>query len=309
MKHLFLSMAAVAMLASCSSDEIIDKAQEQKTPISFKTPFVDNMTRITTSKASDLWGWQAETQIFNAEDVAADGTYTNTAYWLPSTQYEFVALAPQGVTNVTASKATGNNTGKIEIADYTNDGDKDLMFATASITSQATASDNTAVGLTFQHMLSKVKFTFVNAFASDVNTIKVSGITMSKFNTVGDLTAQGTTYTWSNLETEGTKTFTGVDGFTGSWSTDEYLLIPTTTALTIAFTTELFSGGVSIGSKQHSINLTTAELGTGGLLPGHSYEFTATLTADNVTTDGVTSITFTVQDGGWTPGMGTAILQ
>ena len=84
-KFLFLGIAATAMFASCTNDEMVEK--NPSSAIGFET-FVDKSTRATdvtkvNLTAFEVYGWRTKDaitkQIFDAQDVTANNgvcTYT-----------------------------------------------------------------------------------------------------------------------------------------------------------------------------------------------------------------------------------------
>ena len=187
-KFLFLGIAATAMFASCTNDEMVE--MNPQSAIGFET-FVDKSTRAAedVTKANltafEVYGWRTKgattEQIFNAQAVTANNgvcTYSPLQYWVGSYKYDFEAVAPKsGENGVTVDDSYGAST-----ITFVSDSKTDLIYASASkdlssydYGTLATATD--AVGLTFGHLLSRVKFTFTNgAEANSAATITVSDV-------------------------------------------------------------------------------------------------------------------------------------
>jgi hypothetical protein len=101
--------------------------------------------------------------------------YDVPQYWLPGNTYYFAALAPVGG-NWALNTANANTYGA-GIVDFINvDGSEDLIYASTSV--QAMVNENEAVKFTFNHLLSKIKFTFKNGFAHSNIYVDVQDVTM-----------------------------------------------------------------------------------------------------------------------------------
>ena len=182
-RFLFLGIAATAMLASCTNDETVE--MNPQNAIGFET-FVDKSTRATDVTTADLaafelYGWRTKgtttEQIFNAQAVTANNgtcTYSPLQYWVGGYNYTFEAVAPEsGEGGVTFNDVNGSSTITFE-----SDAKTDLIYASATATTQDNiTSAPAAVGLTFNHLLSRVKFTFTNGAATNsAATITVSDV-------------------------------------------------------------------------------------------------------------------------------------
>lgn len=191
-KLLLVGIAATAMLASCSNDETVG-TPEQNAAIGFSS-FVDKSTRAvnTGNKLEDpfkVWGFRGDVNDFvNVEQVAVDGTYNPAQYWTLGYKYNFAAIAPQSVvgkdTEVTCTNGTVSGT-----LNFTNeDNVTDLLYA---FNGDMDATDEIPTGkvqLTFDHMLSKVKFTFANGFDTDEYSFYVENVTIKNVESQAALT-------------------------------------------------------------------------------------------------------------------------
>ena len=180
MKKLFvLALAAFAMVA-CVNEQITEMPNGGE--ISFENAFIDNATRVGYESANDLdafqvWGFVKEVAgtIFNGTQVTRNGndwTYSGTQYWAPGQTYYFSALAPVGleesvlkVTPATVDAAAKKGLGTVEFTNV--DGTTDVIYAHKEQIAAQAGQTNGPVALTFNHLLSKVKFTFTNGFPSD----------------------------------------------------------------------------------------------------------------------------------------------
>ena len=171
MKKLFvMTLAATAMLASCSSDDTMEVPQS-KSAITFAA-FINKSVRATDATLANLgsisvYGWRDADCIFNKQIVTVGtdgkGTYTPVQYWQAGHTYSFEAVAPTSVDGASfTAKSTGGS------FNYTNDASIDLLYAKAAdVTTASSLTGNPgAVHFTFKHLLSRVKFTFNNTFAA-----------------------------------------------------------------------------------------------------------------------------------------------
>ena len=165
-KFLFLGIAATAMFASCTNDEMVE--MNPQSAIGFET-FVDKSTRATdVTKANltafEVYGWRtkdATEQIFDAKAVTANNgvcTYSPLQYWVGGYKYDFEAVAPKsGEKGVTV-----NDTYEASTITFASDSETDLIYASASKDLSSydygtLAAAPGVVDLTFGHLLSRVK--------------------------------------------------------------------------------------------------------------------------------------------------------
>ena len=200
MKKILLSLAAVAMLAACSKEETL--VQQAPEAIGFDT-FVDNATRSVNDPSFSntylfsnfgVFGKVEGATLFDNVTVtgsAIKGTwsYQNTQYWIAGAKYSFGAVAPKTInvnevdtpvytnasftTAVTEVDGVNKYTGTTALT-FANTGTTDLLYAWAE--QDGKVSGNTTVGFSFRHVLSKVKFSFKNAYDASTATIKVHTI-------------------------------------------------------------------------------------------------------------------------------------
>ena len=193
-KHLLIVLAAVG-LAACTQEEFV--ALPQSDAIAFDGGFVDNATRAavdpstTTAKIEDfnVWGFMTDNTgtVFSGdkvEKVSNVWTYANTQYWAPARDYFFAAVSPAGSANWSLDVPPTVGAFNPGVLSFTNDnGSEDLLYATASVTTPdyAALANNgmEKVKFQFHHLLSKVKFTFANGFATNNVTVKISNVKMT----------------------------------------------------------------------------------------------------------------------------------
>ena len=260
MKKIFFALIAVVAMASCSKDEVIEVNREQ---IGFGEAFVDNGTRADYSSGKSIDAFKVygtlkgngnTVQIFNGANVTrptdlASGVYDQTKawicnevqYWVPSAEYNFAAIVDGVATATEGLPATIPFT----VADGVDN--KDLLYATATVTTNANAepitgvNDKDFVAFTFDHLLSKVQFTVANEMATNYS-IKVTGITVTGAKKDGLYTigTENSTWTTTTEDTVPSLTFgtTGViesANTAGASETRQILPVEQTLAVTIAY--------------------------------------------------------------------------
>ena len=208
MKKIFLiGLTAAAMLASCSNDETVEMAQQKA--IGFSNAFVNNGTRsvvdpsFTTLTLNDfaVYGFTQNGQIFNGEKVSKGGTawsYDNVQYWVPGNTYTFGAIAPYSVAGNVSNVTLPTGAAKVgmEVAFTNTDaGQVDLLHAAPAQITGVTPTYTTPVSMTFNHQLSKVKFSFQNSVGEGYN-VKVSNVKITDAFKEGTLTVAATGNTW-----------------------------------------------------------------------------------------------------------------
>lgn len=324
MKKSLIAVLAIAGVVACNKTEVVEVAQSGA--IQFENAFVDNATRAavdpstTTATLNEFAVYaymdQPSGMIFNAEKVSKNDagawTYTNIQYWAPSHTYYFGALAPY---NTTVDTATANEYGIGVVSFENTDGKTDLLYAAETRTTGATIeAAPEAVKFQFNHLLSKVKFSFTNGFNNNNATITVKNIKMVvPSNGTIDLAqadwwstnqwklgAGTTTLEFGDMETA------KVEMGKKSESANERLVIPTTGSAEqvypVTFDVELYYGD----QLAYTSSLTT-EISWVDLVIGKAYNFHATLDATNIVPgeDGkLYPIEFTATVKDWVDGNG-----
>lgn len=308
MKKIFLiGLTAAAMLASCSNDETVEMAQQKA--IGFSNAFVNNGTRsvhdpsFTTLTLKDfaVYGFTQSGQIFNGEKVSGTTStgwsYDNVQYWVPGNTYTFGAIAPYSVAgNVSNVKLpTGAAKVGMEVAFTNTDADQvDLLHAAPAQITGVTPTYTTPVSMTFNHQLSKVKFSFQNSVGAGYN-VKVSNVKITDAYEKGTLTVAATENTWGgqtskNLELNFGNVVDNASGTNAAFiantktleSYNEKLMIPMgTDTYTISFTAEMYKGTVLLGIYPHTVQIKNVEFKL-----GYCYNFKASLTHENITGEG-----------------------
>ena len=307
MKKILFAVFALAALASCTNNEVIELNQQA---IAFGDVFVDNATRADYSQAGKLvgsfkvYGTANDVLIYNGnavtrpDAVTSGGAYMDTAwlcdaatqYWVPNATYNFMAIVDGGESEVDEMPTTIDFT----VADGVNN--KDLLLATASVvvnnagTKTGDLSTNSLVAFTFSPLLSKVQFTITEneptGYTFDITSIKATGVQAKGTYTIGTTIENGV---WAPVA----GTPIALEFVNGPLQ-----ILPVEQTLEITLTYDIKFNGTKISSATKSATL-------------NSYDFEAN-TAYNVTaTLSLTDqIEFTVNEvDGWTTNSGDITLQ
>ena len=313
-KYLFIGIAATAMLASCTNDEIVEVAP-QGNAIAFSNAFVDKATRATdVTEVSEIIvnGWRTKgtttEQNFSNQKVTKSGgtwTYDPVQYW--DANYSYVFETAYNVGNNVATWAPANAGGTITVNN--NDGETDVLYARV----EKAAGNQTTVEFTYNHMLSRVKFSFKNAFESTAAaTITVTDVTLKAY-TSASVTPVNVAKPYWTFDTNAALATTGM-AFTSSEvkdmevasdakETEHHYIIPNAQAdgatamadYLVSFKVVLTQGSVSDTYTHTDLALPIK------LQAGNSYDFTVDLTAKNVNPkEQLTPIEFSASVAAWT---------
>ena len=197
MKKLFISMLAVAALASCSQEDVI--VADKGDLIGFNS-FVENSTRADDPSYSanniksfkvygTVNGGQGDVLIYPGTLITkGDAEYGSpwtcpvSQYWIAGATYKFVGIVDGEVDGVTKTYPEDGMPTSVE---YTADGKTDLLCQTIDYTAIsadqiADGKKNDIVKFNFSHLLSKVNFTVVNGTPNeDGYSIVVKNITFN----------------------------------------------------------------------------------------------------------------------------------
>ena len=300
MKKLFVALLAVAGLTACFNEEVV--RVQDPTAISFEANWVENATRAneaqdpsTTTESLtgfNVWGFidSPEGKVFEAEDVTGtqgNFTYVNTQYWLPGHKYYFAALAPMDSANVEVDTTKASIEGLGVVTFENINGTEDLIYAANVEEAPELGQEAQPVKFTFNHLLSKVKFSFTNGFNNDLAYIDVKNIKMVVPSQASINLAQAdwwSTNQWKLIDAVPTilefgdacaKTAAGVKQV----SANERLTIPAdaTQAYKVTFDVVLYFGDVVAFEKTLESNIEGVALEI-----GKAYNFTATLDHTNI---------------------------
>ena len=310
MKKLLVSVLAIAGLVACTQETTL--VQKGNAPMEFGAAFVDNATRadeaadpsITTAtiEGFNVWGFMDSPagKVFEGEDVTGSQgnfTYVNTQYWIPNHDYYFAALAPMDSDNWELNTEAANTygAGVISFDNKKAEGGEDLLYAAKMLSTKdleaGEAPEGGVVKLQFNHMLSKVKFTFTNGFDNENAKIDVKNVAMEVPAKASIKVAQQdwwSTNQWVLVEGEKTTlAFGDACANTGigdkQETAKERLTIPAdaTQEYTVTFDVVLYQGTVEAykGTKTVTIENVALEI-------GKAYNFKAELNASNIMADG-----------------------
>lgn len=181
MKKLFISMLAVAALASCSQEDVI--VADKGDLIGFNS-FVENSTRAALDpsysanniQSFKVWGTVNNVNIYNGAVVSRNNKDYNVAwdcegnqqYWISGADYVFAGIVDGDKAGVSTTTAVNGLPTSIV---YTADGATDLLCQTI-VRKAYTGSD--IVAFNFTHLLSKVNFTVNNKSTGALDYIFVA---------------------------------------------------------------------------------------------------------------------------------------
>ena len=266
MKKLFISMLAVAALASCSNEQTLELNPGEA--ISFGGPFVENSTRAavdpsytnSTLKAFQVWGTIAASDAQSVVPIYANNKVEGNVgagniwkvtdenapkqYWVNGASYKFAALVNAGEVTLGTDKLPAKAAFDATAAAT------DLLYATP-VERTGVATGNVPVAFTFAHLLSKVKFTVNNnstdaiGYSFVVKDIKVNGFKAGEVNLVdGNWDFTGKTkadYEVANIVV--------ATGDAKEENAQELLLIPG--AFDITFKVDILSNGTTIATHSY----------------------------------------------------------
>ena len=301
MKKICIAILAAATFASCSNEDTVNV--DNGALIGFGKVFVENSTRANDLAAGNfdfgVYGLVEKggksALIFDNQTVAANGTYSPAQYWIAAAQYYFTAIAPKTNANWSYTTTTAH-TGTITFNNMAAAANQDLLFAYVkpNATPEQITTEPDAVGFTFNHMLSRVRFTFTNGFGAGSNIkLEVKDVTITDAYASADLeVADGAPATaWSNFGETFSKNFGQVggatlatltdEGTTMSASTEHFYLIPANKAYNVTFTVDLYQAGVMLDTYARTATIPVTEMKS-----GMSYDIKTTLTANNTSDDG-----------------------
>ena len=327
MKKIFVAMLALAAATACSNDELVSVNQEA---IGFDNAFINNSVRSVNDPSFKedhmftdfaVYGFVEGATLFDGVQVAKSITngklssewkYKDTQYWIAGANYNFHAVAPMTDGDWTKKAASKDGV----TLEFTNDGTTDLLYALTA--QQGKAEGNPQVAFDFRHILSKVKFSFENAYNATNATIKVKNIVITNphktatvvldANTVWSAHAVANDFTLSfGMATDAETTTDAKENAEVAYafgatyeSQNELFLIPSSEsyAYNVTFTVELLVDKTLVKTYNHKATVAFAPVA------GYSYDIKAIINADNIDPEHKQEpIEFTVNTlPGWTTG-------
>ena len=280
-KSLFVLGVAVAALASCTNEEVVDVADSNL--IKFDNVFVGNNTRAsvtqtTTDAIKNFYVYatkNSDNAFFNNVKVYESSVpnvwvYDDLKQWEAAT-YAFAAYSNGGNAADTDGKidnVSWDGT-KLTFTDYSVDYADQRDFVASISASQLNAA-NTPVAFKFAHTLAMVKFTLKSTLGDGDNKITISDfkVTGAKNKATLDFNASGCTWgTPSEAVTlNNAASFESTTSVPGE--SDEFVVIPQTASLEVAFTAAI--DGMQEKNLKATIANTTWQ-------PGFRYNYVATI--------------------------------
>lgn len=231
---------------------------ENKLAIEFDNAFVENSTRAADINATNLANFGVYGSIKNANGdtgltfdntvVSKNGNtgayeYSPAQVWASNATYTFVAFAPY--TDRQWSYAVTNNQAYNGVITFNNaaaQANQDLLFAAEDRTTEVIDSKPEAVALTFNHMLSRVKFHFTNSFHAGSNVaLKVTDVTITDAHSTGTLAVNdGQVGDWTVGTEKFSRNFGNLNNTSlaengGNGETEHFYLIPTEGEFNVTF--------------------------------------------------------------------------
>ena len=309
MKKLLVSVLAIAGLVACSQDTTLVQNSNNGTLMEFNVAALDNATRVDPSitletlDGFDVWAYvdTKEGTVLTEERVSllnGAWSYVNKQYWTPGHNYYFTAIAPVEPNNWAYNQAE-------DTIAFTNvEGTEDLLLAEKTVVTPETLGESMpAVGLQFNHLLSKVKFTFKNGFTTDNVYVAVENVEMdvpaagTYTTTTGAWALENgsTTLAFGNvtdgetLDIEGTTVFAAQKSVR---SADERFTIPAGADqnYVVRFTVKHYNGNVCLSTSHKEVNISGLNLEK-----GKAYNFVTEINEQNAADAALLPIEFEVE--------------
>lgn len=290
-KSLLVLGMAVAALASCTNEEVMEVAENRA--ISFAGSGIDNITKAditsTTFRTFKVYGGYDETDLFKGTDVTKSGsnwTYTPAQYWAVGS-WRFAGYAGGDGVSPTWSYDDGLTLEVNSDASH----QSDVVYAASSeveITDDDLATYDTPVSLNFTHLLSKLAF----KFTKDAQTLGGVTVTMSNFKVAAITTAgKWIAGTQQSVESAATGDYTdglGIIDATNGVQTAWFYVIPQNVTAFAITADVLVEDGAGTTIKDGTISTTVPTSGDGVITKWDAqkqYLYTANITMANIDDD------------------------
>lgn len=313
-KGLFVLGVAVAALASCTQNEVVDIPQNRA--IGFSA-FVNNQTKAVTEVETATIG----TDYYVFGNYGTSGSWTGQSfnneistavyYWQTGQTYRFGAYKDGGAKNATVQFDAA--TQKLTFPDYTPDDTKDLIAAvTGDFAADTYIANPNPIGLNFKHLLSQVKLTF-KTDAAAVYNMTITNVKINDALSQSTATYTDGTVAWNpSVASAGTTTNNGYsytalsnDGkiSSGVVSEQSKLVIPQsgTDALTVTFTATINGEATGTAEFTASLGHSIVSLDANTWTHGYRYNYIADVKLEDVIDNptGKVQITFTATVEEW----------
>ena len=297
MKKLFIAMLAVAAVTACAKDEAISIDRQA---IGFGNPFVENAVRAdysgnlinsfkvygtVTGNGNTVTLYNGATVTRGTATYGSPFTCTQTEYWVPSCSYAFQAVVDGAITVVDGKQVINYTIGQ----DVDTDGISDLLYSAATVTTNPSATPtpvnaNGCVAFTFEHLLSKIGFSFENGLENSPY-----GYTITAVSFIGH-DSEGTYTIGSGWDTTVTASSTDLDFGKGDVT---HQIIPGNQTLNVTIAYDILYNGTKISATSVAKELTYT------FAQNTNYNIKVTIPAPGG------EIKFTTQAvGTWTPNTG-----
>jgi hypothetical protein len=210
MKKTLLALLAVAALVGCTKDNVLD---DNKEAIGFSNAFIENSVKsasdpsLTVETLSDfaVYGFVEGATLFDGttvnktitnDQLTSEWKYEGTQYWIAGAKYDFHAVAPKTNGGWTKTSATKDTITLNFVNSIIDNKSIDLLYASAS--QEGKVSGNSAVAFTFNHALSKVKFSFANQYNASNAKIEITNIEITNAHKTATVTLNANSISWSD---------------------------------------------------------------------------------------------------------------
>ncbi len=209
MKKILLGVFALAALASCSKNDVVENTAESR-KISFNT-LNDKVTRAATSNDDNYVVYATNVVSganfmngveFNGAGTDIDKPVNSGSFFWPSDALDFIAYAPKQASGVTYNNLIGTGSSLLEIIFMANPG-ADVDLTAAKTLNQDKTTNAGTVALNFQHLLAKVTIDIVLAddLIASGHDFSIGSTKFSVNATAGQF--QTNSFSWTAVNTPG----------------------------------------------------------------------------------------------------------
>lgn len=208
-KSLFMLGVAVAALASCTQNEVVDIAESNV--IKFDNAFVGKATKavaspeLTTANIEDMYVFavdETDTQVFDAQpknvykvEGTSEWSYDNLVAWDDTKSYEFIAYAGKDLGN---SVEYVEDKKALNFKSITVNGQNqfDLLYSNLVERVNGGSLVKDPIEFSFDHLLSMVQFTLKSGFGSTTK-VTITGFKFYGLRTTESYDATADTPAWT----------------------------------------------------------------------------------------------------------------
>ena len=285
MKKLFYLLPLLALFVACRQEDPVGESAR----IVFANQ-VEEFTRgdntLTTANLAnfDVWAHNDNGVVFDGTRVEKQGDVWVSAVekmWEEKQGYYFHAFAPSGAVSNVGEYPNAERARGLGNFSYTNAGDKDLIYAYATRTQGSLLKINAdPVQLMFEHLLSRVEFTFKNNLSEGnitISNVQITEAVKSAELNCGDVDMAN--WVW-NATSIGSYSFGGTTviakGASASAADVQFLFPAATRNYDISF---------SIAYESDAAEERTATISDVNLVMGKSYNINVTIEDKDIVTE------------------------